>query len=100
MLKTVVPRQLIVPFHISLAEFAVRSIHKMEFRRFLGGRSHGKAAVFLLLWRKRPLCPSLVLLEIEMLFKYALLKFYWNFLLLLRAKDENEGSLRFPVGGL
>lgn len=87
MVKIVVPRQLIVPFHISLAEFAVRSINNVEFKKVLGHSLHGKAAGFLLLLKNRPLSLSLVLLEIEMLFKYALLKFYWHFLVLLRAKD-------------
>jgi len=82
-----VPRHLTVPFHISLAEFAVRSICKMKFKKVLGSSSHSKAAVFLLLLKNRPLCLSLVLLEVGMLFKYALLKFCWLYLVVARAKD-------------
>lgn len=83
MVKIVVPRQLIVPFNISLEEFAVRSINVREFKKVLGGSSHNIAAGFFVLLKSRPLC----LLEIEILFKYALLKLYWHFLVLLRAKD-------------
>lgn len=66
MVKILVPTQLTVPFHISLAEFAVRSRKKVELEKALGGILHCKAAV--LPWLKnRPLL-SLVLLEIKRFF--------------------------------